>query len=307
MLSRIQSALLSTAILAVLQTGAFAAPNVVVSIKPVHSLVASIMKGVGEPGLLVDGVASPHTYQMKPSDATRLQNAEIVFWVSHDLEKFLEKPLETLGAKARVVELEEAPSLVKLPTRESGTFEPHADEAAHNPGEIEYDLHFWLHTSNAKAMAAEIEKTLVDADPANAQHYAKNLGDLNASLDSLSREITQTVAPIKDKPFIVFHDAYQYFEKEFGVTVAGSITVSPENMPGAARISEIHKKVADLKTTCVFAEPQFEPKLIAVVLEGTNARTGTLDPEAGALPAGENLYGEMMRGLAHSLKDCLSK
>lgn len=309
MLTRIHSALLSTVILAALQTGALAAPNVVVSIKPVHSLVASIMKGVGEPNLVVDGVASPHTYQMKPSDATRLQSADIVFWVGHDLEKFMEKPLETLGAKARIIELGEAPGLIKLPTRESGTFEPHADEAAHHDGEEgeeEIDMHFWLHTANAKAMAAQIEKTLVDADPANAQHYAKNLSDLNASLDSLSQEIAQTVAQIKDKPFIVFHDAYQYFEKEFGVTIAGSITVAPENMPGAARISEIHKKVKDLKTTCVFAEPQFEPKLITVVLEGTNARTGTLDPEAGALPAGENLYGAMMRGIANSLKECLS-
>ena len=306
MLSITSKTLLSAALLAAVHTTAFAAPSVMVSIKPIHSLVASIMKGVGEPGLIVDGVASPHTYQMKPSDATRLQKAEIVFWVGHDLEKFLEKPLSTLGAKARIVELDEAPGLIKLPTRESGTFEPHADGDEHHEGEVEYDLHLWLNTDNAKAMAAEIEKTLVAADPENAQHYAKNLNDLNADLDSLSQDIAKTVAPIKDKPFIVFHDAYQYFEKEFGVRIAGSITVSPENTPGAARISEIHKKVEELKSTCVFAEPQFEPKLITVVLEGTKAKTGTLDPEAGALKAGAGLYGEMMRGIATSLKTCLS-
>jgi zinc transport system substrate-binding protein len=307
MLSKTRKTLLGAAFLAALQTTAFAAPNVIVSIKPIHSLVASIMKGVGEPGLIVDGVASPHTYQMKPSDATRLQNAEIVFWVGHDLEKFMEKPLETLGSKATIVELDDAPGLIKLPTRESGTFEPHADGDEHHEGEVEYDLHLWLNTDNAKAMAAQIEKTLVSADPENAQHYTKNLNDLNANLDSLSEQIKQTVAPIKDKPFIVFHDAYQYFEKEFGVAVAGSITVSPENIPGAARISEIREKVKSLKSTCVFAEPQFEPKLITVVLEGTDAKTGTLDPEAGALKAGEGLYGEMMMGIATSLKNCLSK
>jgi zinc transport system substrate-binding protein len=307
MLSKSRKTLLATLLLAASYTTAFAAPNVIVSIKPIHSLVASIMKGVAEPGLIVDGVASPHTYQMKPSDATRLQNAEIVFWVGHDLEKFMEKPLETLGSKARIVELDDAPGLIKLPTRESGTFEPHADGDEHHEGEVEYDLHLWLNTSNAKAMAAEIEKTLVDADPGNAQLYVKNLNDLNTNLDSLSAEIRQTVAPIKDKPFIVFHDAYQYFEKEFGVAVAGSITVTPENMPGAARISQIHDKVKTLKSTCVFAEPQFEPKLISVVLEGTDAKTGTLDPEAGALKAGENLYGDMMLGIAKSLKECLSK
>lgn len=304
----LRTTLLAASVLTGLPAIAMGAPNVVVSIKPVHSLVASIMHGIAEPSVIIEGSASPHTYQMKPSDASSLQNADVIFWVGHDLEKFMEKPLDTLGSKARVVELDEAPGLIKLPTREGGTFEPHADEEEHagHDHEEEMDLHMWLNTGNAKAMAAMIEKTLVDADPANAQAYAKNLAELNAKLDKLSEDIKATVAPVKDKPFIVFHDAYQYFEKEFGVNVAGSITVTPENMPGAARISEIHDKVKSLKTTCVFAEPQFEPKLIRVVLEGTDARTGTLDPEAGALSKGENLYSEMMMGIATSLKTCLS-
>jgi zinc transport system substrate-binding protein len=299
--------LLAASILAGLPALAESAPKVVVSIKPVHSLVASLMHGVGDPIVILEGSASPHTYQLKPSDASNLQEADLVFWVGHDMEKFMEKPLETLGSKAKIVELDEAPGLVKLPTRESGTFEPHADDDhAEGHGE-EFDLHLWLNTGNAKAMAAMIEKSLIEADPANAQIYEKNLANLDARLDKLSADIKATVAPVKDKPFIVFHDAYQYFEKEFGVAVAGSITVTPENMPGAARISEIHEKVKTLKSTCVFAEPQFEPKLIRVVLEGTDARTGTLDPEAGALPKGENLYFDLMQGIANSLKDCLSK
>jgi zinc transport system substrate-binding protein len=300
--------LLAASILAGLPALAESAPKVVVSIKPVHSLVASLMHGVGDPIVILEGSASPHTYQLKPSDASNLQEADLVFWVGHDMEKFMEKPLETLGSKAKIVELDEAPGLIKLPTRESGTFEPHADgDEPHTDGSEEYDLHLWLNTGNAKAMAAMIEKSLVEADPANAQIYEKNLANLDTRLDKLSGDIKATVAPVKDKPFIVFHDAYQYFEKEFGVAVAGSITVSPENMPGAARISEIHEKVKTLKSTCVFAEPQFEPKLIRVVLEGTDARTGTLDPEAGALPKGENLYFDLMQGIANSLKDCLSK
>jgi zinc transport system substrate-binding protein len=280
----------------------------VVSLKPIHSLVASIMHGVAEPTVIIDGAASPHTYQMKPSDASKLAGADIIFWVGHDMEKFMEKPLETLGSNAKIVELDEAPGLIKLATRESGTFEPHDDgDEPHTDGSVEYDLHLWLNTDNAKAMATMIEKTLVDADPGNAQIYTKNLVNLDARLDKLSADIKTTVAPVKDKPFIVFHDAYQYFEKEFGVAVAGSITVSPEAMPGAARISEIHDKVKSLNSTCVFAEPQFEPRLISVVLEGTNARTGVLDPEAGALTKGEDLYSQMMMGIATSIRDCLSK
>lgn len=302
--------LLATSLLAVSPAAAMSAPAVVVSLKPIHSLVASIMHGVGDPSVIIEGAASPHTYQMKPSDAAKLERADIVFWVGHDMEKFMEKPLETLGAKAKIVELDEAPGLVKLPTRESGTFEPHADEDEHEAGHghehEEYDPHLWLNTGNAKAMAAVIAKTLVEVDPANAQIYEKNLANLDDRLDKLSSEIKATIAPVKDKPFIVFHDAYQYFEKEFGVTVAGSITVSPETLPGAARISEIHDKVKTLNSTCVFAEPQFEPRLISVVIEGTDAKSGVLDPEAGALTKGEDLYSEMMTGIAASLKACLS-
>lgn len=308
MVSGLRTLLWAATFLAAFPAIASSAPDVVVSLKPVHSLVASIMHGVGDPAVIVDGAASPHTYQMRPSDAVKLEGADIVFWVGPDMEKFLEKPLATLGAKAKIVELDDAPGLIKLPTRESGTFEPHDDgDEPHDDGSVEYDLHLWLNTANAKAMAAMIEKTLVEADPSNAQVYAKNLANLDDRLDKLAADIKATLAPVKDKPFIVFHDAYQYFEKEFGVAVAGSITVSPESLPGAARIAEIHRKVEELKSTCVFAEPQFEPKLIRVVLEGTQAKTGVLDPEAGALAKGENLYSEMMMGIATSLRDCLEK
>jgi zinc transport system substrate-binding protein len=299
--------LLLATLLAALPATAFAAPKVVVSLKPVHSLVAALMHGVGDPSVIIDGASSPHTYQMKPSDAAKLEDADIIFWVGSDMEKFLEKPLATLGAKARVVELDRAPGLIKLPVRESGTFEPHADDGPPVAGHEEADLHLWLNTDNAKAMAILIEKTLIKADPSNTSVYAKNFAVLADHLDKLAYEIHKTVAPVRGKPFIVFHDAYQYFEREFGVSVAGSITVSPETLPGAARIAEIHDKVKSLKSTCVFAEPQFEPKLIDVVLEGTDARSGVLDPEASTLPKGEALYFDMMRNLAKSLTDCLGK
>lgn len=296
------------------------APNVVVSIKPIHSLVASIMQGVGEPSLIVEGAASPHTYSMKPSNASALENAKIVFWVGHGLEAFLEKPLETLGNGATIVELDDAPGLEKLKFREGGAFEPHDDgdeheagaehahsgEEAHHHDEGEYDMHLWLDPANAKAMAAEIEKRLAEADPANAATYKTNLDALNARLDTLDKTIADTIAPIKDKPFIVFHDAYQYFEHRYHVKVAGSITVSPETLPGAQRLSDIHAKIVELGATCVFAEPQFEPKLVNVVLEGTPAKSGTLDPEAATLDAGPDLYFQMMESIGTSLKACLS-
>jgi ABC-type Zn2+ transport system, periplasmic component/surface adhesin len=334
-------ALFATTALAILPHSAMAAPKVVASIKPIHSLVAAIMEGVGSPDLIVKGAASPHTYNLRPSDARSLQEAEVVFWVGHGLEAFLEKPLEALSDNARVVELEETPGLELLPFREGGAFETHdhgdhdhaheGEEASHNDdhghnaehAETEHeheeaeavhehddehgghDMHFWLDPMNAKALAGEIAHVLEEVDPENAATYARNAETLLASLDTLDKEIAETVAPVKNKPFVVFHDAYQYFEHRYGVRVVGSITVSPEVVPGADRVSEIHAKIKELGATCVFAEPQFEPKLVNVVVEGSSAKSGVLDPEAGTVTEGPELYPTLMRAIATSLRDCL--
>jgi zinc transport system substrate-binding protein len=326
-------------------SSAMAAPNVVVSIKPIHSLVAAVMDGVGEPKLIVEGAASPHTYSLKPSNAKTLQDADVVFWVGHGLEAFLEKPLEALATKATVIELEDAKGLEKLKFREGGAFEAHDhgdhadgdeghdhahEEGEHKDGEHaheaeegheghdhaghdhaghdhgEYDMHLWLDPMNAKAMAAAIETTLIQADPSNAAKYQENAKKLMENLDKLDTELATTLEPVKDKPFVVFHDAYQYFEHRYKVRVAGSITVSPETMPGADRVRQIHDKIKSLNATCVFAEPQFEPKLVRVVTEGTDAKSGTLDPEAATFKEGPSLYFDLMRGIATSIKDCLS-
>jgi zinc transport system substrate-binding protein len=332
----VRALLLSTAFLAAgAATAQAKAPSVVVSIKPIHSLVAAIMRGVGEPALIVEGAASPHTYALKPSNAAALQSAGVVFWVGHGLEAFLEKPLEALSDKATVIELEGAPGLEKLPFREGGPFEAHehADEEAHehahegqshdenkegddaHAGEAGHeghehgasDMHLWLSPDNARAIAAEATRVLSEKDPAHASAYKANLAALTEKLGALDTEIAATIAPVKEKPFIVFHDAYQYFEHHYGMHAAGSITVSPETLPGAARLTEIRDKVKTLGATCVFAEPQFEPRLVNVVIEGTPAKSGSLDPEAATLEPGPDLYFTLMRGIATSLADCLGQ
>ncbi|SIQ15184.1 zinc transport system substrate-binding protein [Rhizobium sp. RU20A] len=350
---RLTTALLASTILFAASAAAAAEPSVVVTIKPIHSLVSAITEGVVTPTLIVDGAASPHTYSLKPSQAAALESANVIFWVGPNLEAFMEKPLEALGGKAKVVELQDAPGLITLPYREGGPFEAHmhdeneghaegeaghdhakeeahahAGEAAHaHEGEDEHaevkghdhahehghdhdhhgiDAHLWLDPQNASAMADEIAKTMKAADPEHAAAYDANLAKLKTRLKDLETSIAATIAPVKDKPFIVFHDAYQYFEGRFGAKVAGSITVSPEVMPGAQRLKEIHEKIGTLGATCIFAEPQFEPKLVNTVIEGTKAKAGVLDPEAGNLTAGPDLYFQMMEGIATSLKTCLS-
>ncbi|WP_244514472.1 zinc ABC transporter substrate-binding protein [Afifella marina] len=331
-----------------------AAPDVAVSIKPVHSLVAAVMEGVGSPHLIVAN-GSPHDYALKPSDARALEGADIVFWVGPEIEAFLTEPLKTIAPDAKKVALSRAPGVTLLPPREDGAFEPHhhghehgedgaheedahadaghdhdgddhaSDEHAdhdhgdHDDGdhdhadhehaghdhEGEIDPHMWLDPENAKAMVNEIETELADIDPDNAETYAKNAEKTRERLDSLTSELSGELAGLKGKPFIVFHDAYQYFEKRFGLEAAGSVTVSPEVSPGAQRVSEISAKIRNLGVVCVFAEPQFTPKLITVVTEGTDAKSGVLDPIGADLEAGPDLYFELLEYNAEALQDCL--
>jgi len=304
---------------------------VVASIKPIHSLVAAVMEGVGDPTLIVDGAGSPHAYSLKPSQAVAIQEADLIFWIGHELEAFLEKPIETIGVKAKSIELADADELAKLGLREGGEFESHVhdehsnttahedanhedsghaeadhdDQAAHPAGA--FNSHLWLDPHNAKAFVHEIEEALVEADPANAGTYKENATKVSAELDALTAELQGMLEPVKDRGFVVFHDAYQNFEHRFGVAAIGSVTASPETMPGAERIHEIQNRVQELGATCVFAEPQFEPKLVAVVIEGTNARLGVLDPLGASLDDGPNLYFDLLREMAVSMRDCLSE
>jgi len=307
---------------------------VVVSIKPIHSLVAGVIEGVGSPSLIVKGAASPHTFSLTPSQAKNLYNAHLVFWVGHELEAFLEKPLSTLSANAKQVELLEVPGLTKHHFREGGAFEEHAHEeehehknehkheqntagkkdehGAHDHGshekhhDEEVDPHFWLDPENAKIIVHYVAHILSEYDPKNAALYEGNDQRLNAKLDALIGEVQNTLAPIKGKEFIVFHDAYQYFENRFDIVASGSITINPDLPPSVGRIQEIRNKIKKLGAICVFSEPQFEPKIIRTVMEGTSAKTGVLDPLGASMTDGSELYFELIRGMAHSLKDCLS-
>lgn len=312
---RIKAGFLASMLLATSAVAANGEVNVVASIRPVHSLVAAVMEGIGEPGLIIEGAGSPHSYALKPSQARMLESANVVFWVGHELEAFLEKPLETVGANAKSVELIDAHDLVKLGLREGGAFDEHDREtsagtdhdADHDHGHGEFNPHLWLDPVNAKAMVHEIEEALIAADPANAAKYQANAEAVTARLDHLIAEVGAELEPVRGKGFIVFHDAYQYFENRFGVRAAGSITVSPEVMPGAARVSEIRAKVQELGAACVFAEPQFEPKLVSTVIEGTQARSGVLDPLGAELETGQELYFQLIRNMAGSIKACLSQ
>ena len=304
--------------------------KVVTSIKPVHSLVSGVMVGVGVPSLIIDGAGSPHTYSLKPSQAQQLQDAKLVFWVGDEIETFLEGPIENIAQNATAIKLIDVHGLKKIKFRKGGMFDDqghdhekhddhddekhakkehddHGDHDGHDDhGHGEFDPHVWLDPVNAKAIVHEIEEALVKADPEHASTYEANAHKMMDKIDSLTAELREELEPVHEKGFIVFHDAYQYFEQRFDMAAIGSITVSPEVMPGAERVSELREKISDSSATCVFSEPQFEPKLVGILVEGTGARTGVLDPLGATLAKGPDLYFQLIRNMASSLKKCLS-
>ena len=335
-----------SAIIALMMLSATASPacadvKVVTSIKPVHSLVSSVMQGVGSPSLLVEGAGSPHNYSLKPSQAQQLQEADIVFWMGGELETFLENSIDSIAANAVSVSLLDSHGLSRLPLREGGAFDSHDehghdehghddhkdhghdehghddhkdhghDEHGHDDhkdhGHGEFDAHIWLDPQNAKALVNEIAEHLAEIDPSQAAAYQANASAVMERLDVLTAEIESEVASVKDMGYVVFHDAYQYFETRFGVSAIGSITVSPEVVPGAERVRELQEKIRKLDAACVFSEPQFEPKLVATVIENTDARSTVLDPLGATIPQGPDLYFTLIRNMAASLTGCLKK
>ena len=461
----VKSLILPSTLISILSFTAQAEINVVASVKPLHSLVSGVTEGVQKPDLIVKGAASPHTYSLKPSQAKQLEEADLVFWMGHELESFLEQPLEAIATKAKVVELIDSQGLKRLDMREGGAFDDHGhddhgqgehseeghddhageghafewagifklsaedytwtfakvdgdyadpmmkmvflrtssggeegieeqEEVAerlikqqssvrrnhdgrlipdeenayqlvfdanrnvtkmrinikkegyyaffteHMPFEFEagehflknvsgkdieptaqepeaghhdhhghsgFDVHVWLDPENAKVLVQEIKEALVELDPSNAGKYEANAKNLMLKLDRLISEISVKLASSKGKGFVVFHDAYQYFEERFGMTAVGSITVSPEVVPGASRIRELKDKIVELNAHCVFSEPQFQPKIVFTVAEGTQANTGVLDPLGASIADGPELYFTLVRDMANSLQECLSK
>jgi len=300
--------------------------KVVTSIKPIHSLASYIMDGVGSPGLIVDGYNSPHSFQLKPSHAKILEQADIIFWIGEDLENFLEKPLATIAKKAEKIELLEIKGIKKLKFRERNIFEEHDDHGhdakkeehdddddhGHDAkkeehddhddhddhGHGEYDPHIWLDPINAKVILNEITEHLIENDSKNASTYKSNLAKALAEIDKLIIDvITETNT---DLSYVVFHDAYQYYENRFNVNILGAMTVNPDVMPGAEQIHEIHEVIEHDNVNCILSEPQFNPDIIKSIAKDTSVKTGVLDPLGANLKPGKNLYFDLITNMSSS-------
>ena len=311
--------------------------KVVASIKPIHSLASYLMDGVGKPDLIVDGYASPHGFALKPSHAKMLQEANLIFWVGEGLENFLEKPLKSIAKNAEKIELMEIKGLTKLKFRERNIFDGHDDHGHDEDGHKEdkhddhghdddghkeddhdyhghdedgheghahgeYDPHIWLDPENAKVILNEMVEHLIENDAKNASAYKSNLNKALKDIDGLLKSVKSELN--KDFKSIVFHDAYQYFEERFNVTVLGAFTVNTDVMPGAEQLSEIREIIEHDKVSCIFSEPQFNPDIINAVAKDMSIKTGVLDPLGATLNPGKDLYFDLIRNMSKSFKGC---
>jgi len=295
---------------------AVAAPKVIASVVPVHGIVSAVMGETGQPELLLSGSMSEHRATFTPQQIAGLGKADVVFIIGRGLEAKLSQisGSETVNGK-RFVELSSAPGITTHPVREGGAWEAHGHDHDHDhdhghdeaaDGVLSFDPHVWLDPANAKAMAAAVAAELAKADPANAAAYTANAETFARSLDALSEEIAAELAPVKTVPYVVFHDAYQYFEKRFGLAAAGSISDVSAAAPSAKRLREVRRKIADVKAACVFREPQFDGKMVQTVIEGTGAREGMLDPIGASITPGPGAYQQLLQDLSKNLKACLA-
>ncbi len=305
--------ILPAALLLFLPSALRAEVSVVVTSKPIHALVSSVMAGIATPGLLISGQTSPHSYSMKPSDAQKVHNAQVFFRVSEQLEPFTGKLVQSLPSSVRVVSLADAPGLILLGIRSSGAFEvseahTSAPDSAHAHGhehEGPHDPHVWLDPENAKVMVKHIAEVLARVAPDHAAAFTANAKAELRRLSELSEELGRELAPVVGKPFIVYHDALHYFENRFGLTALGSVTVSPDLPPSGKRLQELRSLIRSAGVRCVFAEPYLPSRAIEVIAEGTGAKTGVLDPEGVTLEPGPQLYEQLMRNLSRSFRACL--
>ena len=298
--------------------------QVVTSIKPIHSLASLLMDGIGAPKLIVDGSNSPHNFTLKPSHAKMLQNADLVFWVGENIETFLEKPLSTVAKKAKKIELMEISQIKKLKFREKNIFEGHHDNHGHKKHDDhghkkhddhghkkhddrghahgEHDPHIWLDPLNAKAILTVMAKNMKIMDKKNSAKYDANLKKAYTKIDGLVSDINKVIN--KNAKYVVFHDAYQYFEKRFGLKTLGALTVNTDVLPGAEQLKDIRKVIKKENAKCIFSEPQFNPKIIKAIAKDTNIKTGVLDPLGANLKNNKDLYFKLLNNLSNSLRKC---
>ncbi|MAK00816.1 MAG: zinc ABC transporter substrate-binding protein [Rhodospirillaceae bacterium] len=287
------------------------AKDIVVTIKPLHSLVTGVVGNTAKTHLMVSGNQSPHGFKFKPSQVKLLNNSAVVFYIGDTFETFMEKAFDNIPSNVVKVPVAEKARLKLLPYREGGAWEEdkheghdHGHEGHHD--ESDGDMHVWLDPDNAIKMIKAITRELSKVYPENRDIYKANARSYVQKIIALDSELSAALSNSKEFPFIVFHDAYQYFEKHYGLNGVGSITFDPHDFPSPKRLKEIRGKLNEMSAACVFSEPQFSDRLVRTVIKGTSAKTALIDPLGSNIKAGPNLYFELLSEMAGSFKRCFN-
>ena len=307
--------------------------GVITTIQPINSLVSAVIGNTGKTTSLIPADISPHEYKLRPSDAKKMQEANIIFFVSNHLESGVTKVFKNLPKNIKIIDLLEETGIEHLAIRDNEAWERHDHHGHgdhddhdkhgkkhddhddhdkhgkkhddHDDHESKDDVHIWLSPDNAIKIVKKVNKELSLLYPDNASKYKENSNKIINEINNLKSKLIKDLAPIKDKPYVVFHDAYQYFEKTFGLNAVGSVALEGDIASSPKQISFIKNKIKKLNASCVFQEPQFDSKLVKIVVEGTNAQIGTLDPLGVNISGKENFYIQLLKNMAKSLKECL--
>jgi len=287
-------------------------PRVIVTLAPFHALVSAVMQGTGQPILLLKPSASPHHYTLRPSEMRLLRQADLIFWGGPELETFLVKSLASIGPTCRIMALDQTPHLSLLPLRRSVQFEQacgqvHAEHSPHIPVTKAKDMHFWLDPHNAIRLVDIIESVLSEMNPPNQAQYRENAKRFKIRLAALDQQLKDKLKPIQSKPYIVFHDAYQYFEYRYGLRAVGAINIHPEIPPSIERLRVIRSMIANSKAQCIFREPQFKSHIVDVIAHEAQVSIGELDPIGEPAEEGGLGYLNLLEDLADSFNNCLTR
>ncbi|MCS5707461.1 zinc ABC transporter substrate-binding protein [Candidatus Berkiella cookevillensis] len=295
------------------------APKIVVSIKPIHSITTHITEGITEPTLLLPDGASPHTFLLKPSHRKLIQEADLLIWVGENCETHLEKIIAQNKSKA--LTLMSYPTLKILTLRKDRDFSlihnpipqpkhrhEHEHEHAHEHHDHSHasneDAHIWLSVENAKLITTAILERLIQLDPAHEKEYRHNAEQYQKQLDTLKETLAQRFAQTKPAPFLVFHDAYQYFETEFGISSIGSILINPHVPLTARALSHIQSLIEKYHVHCIYYEPEYSYQALKPILSKQGLQLLELDHLGVRQAKGLGCYEKMMLALSTQLIAC---
>jgi zinc transport system substrate-binding protein len=290
---------------------------VVATIKPIHSLVEGVLGDLGNSYLMVSGSQTLHGYILKPSDISAINNANLVFYTDECIETFIKNAKKNINKDATVIRLSDADGVKKLIKRKGVNWEihehhhdehheEHGHEEHHEEYNCKFDGHMWLKPDNAIAFTKKIAGELAKAYPLHQQKFFENAQAQIAAIQASDKKTRESLTKLTAKNFIVFHDAYQYFEDHYGLHASGSITIDPSISPSAKRVKEIKDKISKLDVKCIFKEPVFNEKLVNLISEGREVKSITLDPEGASFNAGKDLYLEIMDNLSDGMQSCFN-